>query len=362
MSARDPGAWLTILPPLAPAAYLQRPHADLPFPLAEPSFRLFAMARQALWQGVQAAGLQRGDEVVVPALHHGSEVEALIRAGLTPRFHDVGEDGGPREDELESLLTPRTRALYLIHTLGLPQDASRWRRWCDDRGLLLIEDAAMAWLGRWEGRPVGSFGDVAIFCLYKTVPVPDGGALVGPAAPAPASRRRAGAGRLARRHASWVAQRSRRLARRMSETYDPVYRPTAARNELGDAGSPASVATAALLPRLADPSVAQRRNDNYRRLLDALGDRAVGPFRELPPGASPFGFPMDVDDTTRAVRHFADHGVHGTHLWPIGHPSLPTGGAHPHAELLRERTVTLPVHQGLREQDLERIVAAARSL
>lgn len=360
MNRRHPDAWLTILPPLPPGAYVARGRRDLPFPLADPSYRLFAMARQALWQGVRALGLQEGEEILVPALHHGSEVEALVRTGLAPRFYDVGPDLAPAEDELESLITSRTRALYLIHTLGIPQDAPRWRRWCDERGLLLFEDAAMAWLSDWDGRPIGSFGDLAIFCLYKTVPVPDGGALVGPATAArPESRRRPGAARLLRRHASWLAQRSRPLARRMSEGYDPVYRPTDARIELGDPGSPASAGTALLLPRLADAAVAERRRDHYRRMLDALGDRVPEGFRELPAGASPFGFAIEADDTTACVRHFADFGVHGTHLWPIGHPLL-AQGEHPRADALRVRTVTLPVHQGLREADVERVIEVAR--
>jgi hypothetical protein len=54
------------------------------------------------------------------------------------------------------LLGPRARALNLIHSLGFPQDAARWRRFCDDRGLLLFEDATRGWLSSDCGRPLGS--------------------------------------------------------------------------------------------------------------------------------------------------------------------------------------------------------------
>lgn len=359
MTAGGPSGWLTILPPLAPGDYLRRPRGPLPFPLGEPSFRLFAMARRALWHGITALGLRPGDEILVPGLHHGSEVEALVRAGATPRFYDLGEDLAPRADELEALLGPRTRALYLLHVLGVPQDGSRWRRWCDERGLLLVEDAAMAWLSTSGGRPVGSFGDLAIFCLYKTVPVPDGGAAVGvPAMPRASGRRPLGAGRMLRRHASWAAQRVRPLARHVARTYDPIYRPTDQRIVLGDVGAPAGAGTEFLLPRLADPGVAARRRENYRRLAEALGERVAPPFREIPDGASPFALPLRFDDVTGRMRHFADRGIHGTQLWPIGHPSAQAATT-PHAQHLRDHTLTLPVHQGLREVDLERLVAAA---
>ncbi len=361
MRARDSDSWLTILPPLSPAAYLQPPRRELPFPLDQPSYRLFAMARRALWHGVKSLGIEHGAEVLVPGLHHGSEVEALIRAGFTPRFYDVDEGMAPREHELEACLGPRTRALYLIHALGIPQDPPRWRRWCDERGLLLIEDAAMALLSTWEGRPIGSFGDLAIFCLYKTVPVPDGGAVVGGASTArPTGRPRTGAARLLRRHAAWAAQRTPPIARAQSRTYDPVYRPSKERIVLGDLEAPAAVTTAYLLPRVADPAVAAQRRANYVRLLDALRDQVAPPFHDLPEGASPFAFPLDSDDVLGRARRFADRGVHATRLWPIGHPSSPPVDT-PVAQRLRDRVVTLPVHQGLREIDLERIVEAGRA-
>ena len=74
--------------------------------------------------------------VLAPAFHHGSEIEALLRAGLECRFYEVGESLAPDPAELESLVGPRTRALLLIHYLGRPQAAARWREWCDERELL----------------------------------------------------------------------------------------------------------------------------------------------------------------------------------------------------------------------------------
>ena len=120
----------------------------------------------------------KGDEVLVPAYHHGSEIEALVRAGVKCRFYEASETLEPVTRELEAALTPRTRALLIVHYIGFPQDSDRWRRWCDEHGLLLLEDAAQAWLASASGRPVGSFGDLSVFCLYKTFGFPDGSALV----------------------------------------------------------------------------------------------------------------------------------------------------------------------------------------
>ena len=170
--------WLSVWPPLPPTIYFHRNSNERPFPLDDDRCRLFARARHALWLGVQALGLAPGDEVLVPAYHHGSEVEALIQAGLGCRFYDVTSGLEPDPAELEALISPSTRALYLIHYLGVPQDLTRWRQWCDDRGLLLFEDAAQAWLASRDGKPAGSVGDLSIFCLYKTFGFPDGAALI----------------------------------------------------------------------------------------------------------------------------------------------------------------------------------------
>ena len=120
---------LSIWAPLRPGAYLRRPVSELPFPLEEPGCRLYEFARQRLFNGLEVLGLGPGDEVLVPAYNHGSEVEVLSRAGVTCRFFDSSEDLAPDEHVLERLLGPSTRALYLIHHLGFPQAAPRWRRW-----------------------------------------------------------------------------------------------------------------------------------------------------------------------------------------------------------------------------------------
>jgi perosamine synthetase len=140
MSARQFRVW----PSLPPDLYLRRRSPYRPFPLDRPECRLYSRARHALWAGCAAIGLRPGDEVLAPAYHHGSEIEVLVRAGLRVRFFDVDDTLEPDPDVLERSLTPAVRALYLIHYLGLPQDAARWRTWCDERGLMLVEDAAQA--------------------------------------------------------------------------------------------------------------------------------------------------------------------------------------------------------------------------
>jgi dTDP-4-amino-4,6-dideoxygalactose transaminase/CelD/BcsL family acetyltransferase involved in cellulose biosynthesis len=333
----------------------------LPFPLGSPRCRLYARARHGLWHGLRALGVGEGDEVLMPAWHHGSEVEAVVAVGGRPRFYDVGEDLAPDAAELDRLVGPRTRALHLTHFLGLPQDVVRWRAWCDERGLLLVEDAAQAWLAARSGAPVGVHADLAVFCLYKTFGLPDGAAAITRAAVAlppggPGPRGNAGQ---VRRHALWLASRwsaagaAVRAAQARRGEYDPG-RDFA----LGDPAAGPAAATLRLISRVAYLDAAARRRANYRRLAEALGEAVPAPFDRLPPGASPFALAVAAQDRAGLLARLRAAGVEPLDLWSVPHPALPAG-EHPGAARRRATTVALPVHQELRPDDLERIAAAA---
>jgi dTDP-4-amino-4,6-dideoxygalactose transaminase len=349
------------LPPLPLGVYARKAVRELPFPLGAVGSRVYARARHGLWHGMQALGLQPGDDVLTPAYHHGSEVEALVRAGLTPRFYAAGDALEPDADELRRLLTPGTRALYLTHYLGFPQDAARWRAWCDEQELLLVEDAAQAWLATLDGVPLGSFGDLSIFCMYKTFGIPDGGIVLvrPPAAPPSGPRGRAplGLGAAARRNALWLLQRSARLSALAPDAPSQPYDPKAD-FALGDPDSPPVLVSMALLRRIVDGEAAAHRRQHYATILAELSDRASPPFDRVPAGASPFAFPMETDDKEDALRRLAAHGILGLDFWSVPHSTLDVA-RFPEAARRRARTVALPVHQELKPHDLRRIVAAA---
>jgi CelD/BcsL family acetyltransferase involved in cellulose biosynthesis len=350
-----------ILAPLPPGAYARRPRSPLPFPLAEEGVRVLRTGRYAVRHAVGALGLDPGDEILVPAYHHGSEVEAVVRAGLTPRFYDGTEALEPETEELDRLAGPRTRALYLIHFLGFSQDAPRWRAWCDARGLRLVEDALHAWPATWEGRPVGAWGDAAVFGLYTAVGVPDGAAaLVRGMAGAPEERSAGHAlGAVARRHAAWAAHRSGGLASLLAGaggggqgSFD-----AAAAFALGRTDPPASDLTRLLLPRLAETAVAERRRAAYGAIAAAIDRGPAPPFDQLG-GASPFVVPVETEHKRALLARLSERRITGLDVWSVPHPSLPARGF-PNTARRRARTVGLPCHQELRRGDVERIATAA---
>ena len=349
---------LSIWPPLPPSVYARPVDATLPFPLQNPGCRIFAMGRHALMEGTRSLGLQRGDQVLAPAYNHGSGTEALLRLGVESVFYGGNERLEPVERELDKLLGPRVRAMSLIHYLGFPQDAARWRRWCDERGLFLIEDCAQSWLAEKDGVPVGSHGDIAMFCLYQTFGLPDGAALLsrGNAAVAP-TRRKSGLTVVMRRHAAWLATRSSLAASIMERIQSEAPYDATLDFALGDAEEGPTASTLRLLPRVADPAAAAKRRENYRHLLSALPRITAQPFDRLPDGASPFVFPIETDDPQATLRQLRPRGVVGAAFWSAFHPAIPKD-RFPSIRARRARTVALPVHQELTAADLDRIVDA----
>ena len=149
------------------------------FPMSVPDHMYFHRARNAIYHLFRSLRLAPGETVLVPDYHNGNEVQAIRAAGVTVRFYRVGRN---LEIDLEHLTTlARTtdaRVLFAIHYFGWPQPVKELLALCETHGMILVEDCALSLLSETLGRPLGSFGRYATFCLYKTLPVPNGGVLV----------------------------------------------------------------------------------------------------------------------------------------------------------------------------------------
>lgn len=336
----------------------------LPYPLSEDGCRVFSRARHAIWHACHTLGLGKEDVILVPAYHHGCEIEALLQAGVQVRYYELTELLEPDTEILETLLTPEVKVLYLIHYLGFPQDAAYWRQWCDERGLLLFEDAAQSFLAEIDNRPVGSFGHACVFCLYKTYGIPDGGALITTVPSAhPAKAVQSGTWRVFKRHVNWVAERWAVIGslhlflKPMGKLLKKKSHDPHREFELGDPFTPPSTMTMRLLPRLVAITTAERRRENYRFLLSHLKELVPVPFLSLPEGACPFAFPIEVNNADEVLRKLRRYGVEGILFWRNPHPSLPVK-EFPVSMTFRNRVFAVPVHQELTRSELQQIVKA----
>lgn len=374
-SARAPaGRVLTALPGLRPALLWPAPARPLAFPLACPDARAFYFARNAVWRAAHALGLA-GAEVLVPAYHHGVEVEALVAAGVVPRFVRVDAGMALDLEALEAAVGPRTRAIYVIHYLGFPQPMAPILALARRRGLAVVEDCALSLLSADGAVPLGARGDLSVFCLYKTLPVPHGGLLVsngglrpeGARRPAPLAStlshaaggllahlaHRAGPrGEAARERARRAGRRLRRAARvEVLSTGTSHFDPAAA--EVG-----MSPLAWAILRHVDCAAVVEARRRNWLLLHARLRELAPPVHRALPPGVCPLFYPLVCEDKAAVAARLAARGVETVDFWSVGHPACPSG-AFPEVEALRRRVLELPLHQDLDPSDMAYLASAA---
>jgi dTDP-4-amino-4,6-dideoxygalactose transaminase len=359
-----------MLSPLAP----ERPVA---FPLGAARATRYYFARNAVWHGARLLGLE-GEEVLVPAYHHGVEVGALVHAGAVPRF--VRVDGRMRLDldDLEAKIGPRTRAIYVIHYAGFAQPMDEILALARPRGLYVVEDCALSLFAAEGTRPLGSTGHVGIFCFYKTLPVPNGGALVlndrrvagEPSAPRPAPL----ASTLSHAIGSVLANAALRFGNAGEALRAGVRRGYALVR--GASGlQPVSTGTMTFDPAARDlgmsplseiiarrcdaEQIVAARRRNYFLLLGRLRDRVPPVLAEVPAGASPLFYPLLCDDKAAVQAKLAAKGIETVDFWREGHPACPVD-EFPEVARLRRRVLELPVHQDLHPEDMVYVARCAR--
>ena len=123
----------------------------------------------ALHLSILAAGLQPGDEVITTAMTFCATVNAIIHAGATPVLADVDPATFCVDPaDVERRITPRTRAISVVHFAGHPCDMDAFTALAAKHNLKLIEDCAHAIETEWRGRKAGTFGDFGCFSFYAT--------------------------------------------------------------------------------------------------------------------------------------------------------------------------------------------------
>jgi dTDP-4-amino-4,6-dideoxygalactose transaminase len=342
-------------------------------------------ARVALFQAIGALGLRSGDRVALPAFCCGSEVDPFLHAGLTPRFFRVTGSLDPEPESFKAALEGSVAALA-IHYLGFAADLEVARDACRAAGVPLIEDCAHALYSKDSTDWLGSRADVAIFSVSKTLPVPDGGALVTNMQTRSSLRQ----GSLPPRRL--VEKRTRSLLTRhlQAHPFRPVswvaHLPSATKKRLGLAPSEPNRSTEAGLaevirfdPKLDDAQMSARslrllvqtshgrarsaRRRNYELLLEAVrGIRGLEPlFPNLHEGTCPLALPVAVSDPDSFRRRLAaGPGLGVKQMWPWFHPSADWDDFPFEADLKRSLFI-LPVHQSLQSSEIDRLIATMRS-
>ena len=113
--------------------------------------------------------IQPGDEVIVPSFTFVSSVNAFVLRGAKPVFADIRPDTlNLDERQLPDLITRKTRAILLVHYAGIACDMDVIMALARQHGIAVVEDAAHAFLSRYNGRFLGTFGELATLSFHET--------------------------------------------------------------------------------------------------------------------------------------------------------------------------------------------------
>ena len=346
---------------------LPRGRADaLPFPFNSPSLRYYYMGRNGIYTLAQFWNL-RDQEIVMPAYFHGVEVDTLITAGVKLRFYPVDANMRVKVEDIVAQISPKTRAVYVIHYLGFPAPVDEVSEICRNRGLLLIEDCALALLSRLGDKPLGSFGDAAVFSLHKTLPLPHGGALVLPNAhplSVTVTTRPPLASTLAyTASAMWrdlefeggvvhsLLQMAKRSTKKVSGKIGVI--PVGGeRFDLARANLNMSRLSHWVLGNQDYDAIVDRRRRNYLHLFDRLKKITAPIFEDLPRGVCPLFYPLRVRNKATMLKALFDRGVETINFWSTP-PDIVPEGAFPAVEALRRSIIELPIHQDLSPRSID---------
>lgn len=314
----------------------------------------------ALEMAAMLAEVGPGDEVIMPSFTFSSTATAFVLRGATPVFVDVRPDTLNIDETLiEAAITPRTRVVVPVHYAGLACEMDPIVQLAGQRGLLVVEDAAQAHLSAYRGRALGTIGQLGCLSFHETKNIisGEGGALI---INDPALTERA------------------EILREKGTDRSRFFRGEIDKYTWHDIGSsycPGEIVSAFLYAQFeqAEDIIARRRAayDAYREGLASLARDGLVTVPAAT-GAEANGhifwlLAPDAGSRSDLLAYLNGQGVNAVfhyvplHSAPAGRRFGRTAGPLPVTDDISARLVRLPMHLGLTDADIERVIGAVRS-
>lgn len=339
------------------------------YPFNQPQILYFYFARNGIYHlghYLKQTGRQR---MLFPAYNHGNEIRALLAADMQLTYYNVLPDMSIDYDDLEKKIKETNiDVLYFIHYVGLPQNLERIQALKEKHRLTLIEDNALGLFSQSQNTPLGSLGDASVFCLYKTLPIPNGGALLinnkdwslkvnaePPQLLSTISRatglfffwldlRFRGFGRTLQKLKSNLSG----VADKMEVDRVPVLD---SQFDITRASWGMSRLSYFLIDRIDPQKIRAKRRANFRFMIEHIPPE-FHVFSKLPDGAVPWFFPVKLPNREYVFQRLTQRGVDCARFWRHSHPDIPAE-QFPQVKALRESILELPIHQDLNQKHLK---------
>ena len=131
----------------------------------------------ALHLSMIVAGIKAGDEVICPSMSYVATANSIMYVGAKPIFAEVNECYNIDIKHAASLITSKTKAILIVHQVGMPADIDAFKDLCNEHNLILIEDAACAVGSSYKKKKIGMHSDLVCFSFHprKVITTGDGG-------------------------------------------------------------------------------------------------------------------------------------------------------------------------------------------
>ena len=142
--------------------------------------QLVSSGTAAVSVALASAGVGAGDEVIMPTFTFVASFEAIMMLGAIPVLVDVDDTLCLNPEAVEKAITTKTKAVMVVQMCGSMANMDELQKVCTKHNLLLVEDACQAIGGKYNGKPLGSIGDLGCFSFdfVKTITCGEGGAVI----------------------------------------------------------------------------------------------------------------------------------------------------------------------------------------
>jgi len=317
---------------------------------------------EAIFLSAKLFKFSKGDEVIVPTISFPSIGSAVIESGATIVFCDVDKHSlNVRAQDFESLISEKTKALYVTHYGGVSCDMDEIIKLCKQHNILIIEDSACAVRSFYKGKACGTLGDMGMwsFDAMKTLSTADGGMI-------------------------YIADANKRI-----EAEESLYLGLPVKSKSGlDSSSDGAAnwwefqmnrtgrraimnnVTAAMgvaqLEKL--DSFIERRKvifETYYQSLNGVGDIDLPPIPSFDHTSSYYFFWIQTKQRDKLAKFLLNQGIYTTfRYWPLDKVDLFSDyvkNTYPNSEYAAKHTLNLPLHQGLSDQEVTLIIKSIKT-
>ena len=314
---------------------------------------------EATFLAMEVLGVGPGDEVVLPTVSFVGAANAVAATGARPVFCDVDPRTlNPTVDDVAARLGSATKAVMVLHYGGLPGQVREIAELCRDRGVALVEDTANAVASSVDGRACGTFGDIGVWSFdHGKIAVSVDGGMLYACDPELVAR-------VARRAHFGMEQSTgyAEAARARTRWWDFQVSAFSRRSLMNDVLAAIGTVQLGKLPGF----LARRRDivARYDHLLSGVPGVLTPPAPPAGHVSSYYLYWVQLDPGARdeIARKLYERGIYTTFRYPLLHQvrAYRADARLPHAEQAAARTLCLPLHQALTDDDVESVATALR--